>query len=175
MPQTRSRGKMVETKAVEEADGSGEHDTTARIVTHYFPPARQLLGKLDITATDLMADRVTVDGAGLRRLIAEYARGFPFDAAWYGHANPDVEGARLAGDILSLHEHFVRSGYLEGRLPHRLPFDPVWYHGFYKDISVSFEIDNVAGMRRHFETGGFAEGRAGCEAMLADAESWRAT
>lgn len=139
----------------------------------YFPPARLLLKKLGVTPMELLRDKVTVEGAGLRRLIAGFARSFPFDAAWYARANPDVEGARLAGDITSLQEHFALAGYLEGRLPHALQFDPAWYHRFYKDISASFQADDVEGMRNHYEAGGFREGRAGCETQLPDAESWR--
>ena len=74
----------------------------------------------------------------LRALIAEFVASARFDHDWYAEMYPDVEGARLAGDIQSLHEHFKRSGYFEGRLPAELPFDPQFYRRHYRDIGESF-------------------------------------
>ena len=70
---------------------------------------------------------------------------------WYAENNPDAEGARLAGDIKSLREHFLMSGYFEGRLPAELPFDPLWYRKHYLDITQSFPASDPGNMRpEHF-------------------------
>ena len=143
-------------------------------VARYFPPARLLLARLGISAADLLKDRVTVNASGLRRLIAEYAKTIPLDAVMYARANPDVEGAKLAGDIVSLEAHFVSAGYLEGRLPGALPFDPVWYHGHYKDINAMFALSDVQGLYNHFMGAGFVEGRSGCAEFLGEAGEWSA-
>ena len=68
-----------------------------------------------------------------------------FDDQWYSGTYPDVEGARLAGDVKSLREHFISSGYLEGRLPIELPFDPQWYLGLLRRHSQGL---SVGGPRR---------------------------
>jgi len=110
----------------------------------------------------------------LRVLIAELAARAHFDKDWYAETYPDVEGARLAGDVKSLHHHFKTSGYFEGRLPAELPFDPQFYRRHYKDIAESFPASDPEGMRVHFLTSGYFEGRAGTAEMLAEVERWRA-
>ncbi len=163
---------VARTHAELEAAKRGDHGTVGSEQPRYFPPGQQLLDALGIAAADLANDRIRVSGPGLRRLISQYRKTIEFDADWYAKTNPDVEGARLAGDVPSLHAHFVASGYMEGRLPHELPFDPNWYHRHYKDIGLAFSATDIEGMRDHYLTKGYFEGRAGTADALADAESW---
>ena len=95
-----------------------------------------------------------------------------FDDQWYSGTYPDVEGARLAGDVKSRREHFISSGYLEGRVPIELPFDPQWYWGYYADIAKAFPSADPDAMRIHFQTKGYFEGRAGTAEMLLDVNRW---
>lgn len=138
----------------------------------YFPPGKRILDMLGVTEHDLARGKVQVDGSGLRRLISKYAETLKFDADWYAETNPDVESARLAGDIPSLREHFVVTGYLEGRLPHKLPFDPNWYRRHYKDICAQFSATDVNGMQDHYLSSGYFEGRVGTENALPEADFW---
>jgi hypothetical protein len=143
----------------------------------YFPPCSLLLEGLGISATDLTgggAVAVAVTRKFLRELISEFVCRMRMDENWYAETYPDVEGARLAGDIESLREHFVRSGYLEGRLPAALPFDPQWYRRHYRDIADAFPSADPDEMRTHFLTSGYFEGRAGTAEMLAAVERWQA-
>ena len=97
-----------------------------------------------------------------------------FDQDWYAEKYPDVEGARLAGDVQSLLAHFKTAGYFEGRLPAELPFDPQFYRRHYRDIAETFPASDPEGMRAHFLTSGYFEGRAGTAEMLAEVERWQA-
>jgi hypothetical protein len=140
----------------------------------YSPPCALLLDGLGISSSDLEGNgTANVSRAFLRALISELAARMGFDEDWYAEMYPDVEGARLAGDIKSLHEHFKLSGYFEGRLPAELPFDPQWYRRYYKDIADAFPASDAQGMRMHFLKSGYFEGRAGTAEMLADAERFR--
>ena len=138
----------------------------------YFPPAAVLLGGLGITELDLARPHVNVDTRFLRFLIGEIARLHPFDAQFYADANPDVEAARLAGDVSSLHDHFVTQGYFERRQPHDLPFDARYYAAEYDDLAAAFAGASDATLQHHFNQHGWHEGRVGVPAQRPHADRW---
>jgi hypothetical protein len=141
----------------------------------YLPPCKFLLEGLGIALADLQGTGTTsVSREFLRTLIGELVRRPRFDDSWYAENYPDVEGARLAGDIKCLHEHFTTTGYFEDRLPAELPFDPQWYRMYYRDIAEAFPSADPEAARTHFLTGGYFEGRAGTAEMLAEVDRWRA-
>jgi len=158
---TKSKSSPTETDDIKEYEAQ-----------RYFPPGKRILDMLGVTAASLGHGKIEVDGPGLRHLISKYAETLRFDADWYAETNPDVESARLAGDVPSLHKHFIVTGYWEGRLPHKPPFDPNWYRRHYKDIGATFPETDVDGMREHFLSSGHSEGRVGTENALSDADSW---
>jgi hypothetical protein len=141
----------------------------------YLPPCSLLLEGLGVTEADLTGSgTVPVSRKFLRVLISELACRPRVDEHWYAETYPDVEGARLAGDIKSLREHFIVSGYIEGRLPAPLPFDPRFYCKHYRDIADAFPSADADTLRRHFLSSGYFEGRAGTAEMLAGVERWQA-
>ncbi len=123
--------------------------------------AARILGQLGISCTDLAAETVTVNTAGLRDLLAGVARQQPFDADFYSETYPDIEAARLAGVVADLHGHFTQSGFLEGRLPSEPAFDAAWYAHYYPDLASQIAADDTMALRNHFLTAGLAEGRFG--------------
>ena len=135
--------------------------------------ARRLLRLLGIESADLGRETLTVQARGLRLLLQQLGRMQPFDPEFYAETYPDIEAARLSGIVADLHEHFVTSGFIEGRLPSEPPFDPVWYAQYYPDLSQVIAAHDVVGLRNHFITSGLAEGRAGTAATLPAAESWQ--
>jgi hypothetical protein len=130
-------------------------------------PVGRMLRLLGIDASDLGHATVTVQTSGLRDLLIEFARQQPFDPEFYAEAYPDIEAARLAGIVSDLREHFVNSGFLEGRLPSEPPFDPVWYASHYPDLASAIAPEDVAALRHHFMTTGLIEGRFGTAASWA--------
>ncbi|MBV9734809.1 MAG: hypothetical protein JO209_02785 [Acidisphaera sp.] len=140
----------------------------------YLPPIAVILKGLGLAALPAHAETVSVDGAFLRFLIGEILRATPFDRRFYALQYPDVEAARLAGDVPSLHEHFLRQGYFEGRLPHAFPFDARWYHDHYRDLAQVYPPDDIEELRHHFYTKGWQEGRVGISALETAAGRWLA-
>jgi hypothetical protein len=138
----------------------------------YTPPIGLILDGLDTNELEMNKTRVSVTSSFLRFLIGEMARAMPFDPDYYRHANPDVEAARLAGDVATLHEHFVLQGYFERRQPHDLPFDAAYYASNYDDLSRAFDIRDSATLRRHYDGHGWQEGRVGVSWQRTDADRW---
>ena len=167
MSGTRAQQRQQTTKRMDNGDLTENYE--------YLPPCAILLEGLGVSATQLTGNgTITVTRKFLRVLIGALARRMRVDEGWYAETYPDVEGARLAGDIESLRGHFVQSGYFEGRLPAELPFDPQFYRRHYRDIAESFPASDPEGMRAHFLTAGYFEGRAGTAEMLAELEDWQA-
>lgn len=138
----------------------------------YVPPVTVVLRGLGITELDLRREKVTVSTAFLRFIISQLVRRAEFDPAWYAERYPDVEGARLAGQVPSLHEHYCTQGYFEGRLSCDLDFDPDWYCSRYEDVSRVFSPEDTEALRQHFRAQGWREGRAGTPEARKDADRW---
>ncbi len=137
-----------------------------------MPPISLVLRGLGITDLDPRNEKVAVSTRFLRFLISQLVSRGEFDPAWYSEQYPDVEGARLAGQIVSLHEHYCTQGYFEGRSPCDLGFDPAWYLSRYEDVSRAFSPDDAQALRQHFRTQGWREGRAGTPAVRKEADRW---
>jgi hypothetical protein len=138
----------------------------------YLPPLALLLDGLGTTELDLARPVARVNAAFLRFLLQEFARTLPFDPVFYARAYPDVEAARLAGEVPTLHEHFVTQGYFERRQPCGIPFDPREYYSGYKDLATAFDPADIYALRAHFMDRGWQEGRAGVSWQRGEAERW---
>jgi hypothetical protein len=74
--------------------------------------------------------------------------------------------------VTSLREHFIHTGYFEGRRPSPLYVDSAWYVSTYPDIAEALAKGEVASARRHFEERGLQEGRAGSSRQLDEMRRW---
>lgn len=158
--------------SLESAAPQPEQPEQRKGATHYVPPVTVVLRGLGITEFDLQQKTVSVSTPFLRFIISELVRRGAFDPAWYAERYPDVEGARLAGQSPSLHQHYCTQGYFEGRLPCEPPFDPDWYYSRYDDVSRAFSPADPAALRQHFTSQGWWEGRAGTPELRNDADRW---
>ena len=140
--------------------------------TAYMPPIAVVLRGLGLTEPELRQETVTVSTCFLRFIISELVSRGEFDPAWYAARYPDVEGARLAGRVSSLHQHYCTQGYFEGRAPCELPIDPDWYHSQYDDVSQAFSPADFDAMCQHYRTQGWREGRAGTPGLRKHADRW---
>ena len=132
----------------------------------HVTPVGRVLRLLGIESAALDNATVTVEVQGLVFLLRELARHQPFDPEFYAESYPDIEEARMVGKIPDLHEHFIETGFIEGRLPAEPPFDPVWYAHYYPDIAKAIPANDVQALRNHFITAGLIEGRAGTPSSL---------
>jgi len=81
------------------------------------------------------------------------------DEAWYRETYPDVDVAIRAGKLKSSHDHYIRAGYFENRLPRPIKVDERWYLEEYPDVAAAIERGAFASASQHFESDGFREGR----------------
>jgi hypothetical protein len=82
----------------------------------------------------------------------------PVDEAFYLAAYKDVAAAVELGQYRSARDHYVKSGYLENRIPYDLDLDADWYVNVYKDIAAAAANPSFDA-RRHFHFKGYKEGR----------------
>lgn len=134
--------------------------------------ASLLFRLLGITPDQLQHETITVNAKALRRLLQEVALGQMFDPEFYAQTYPDLEVARLEGRLSNLHDHYIQTGFFEGRLPSEPPFDAEWYATYYSDLKGEFGTDRAA-LQNHFRTAGLAEARAGTEDSLPATETWQ--
>ncbi len=95
--------------------------------------------------------RFEITNAGIRELIRTFLNAVWVDEEWYLKSYPDIAAAIAAGHFHSGKEHFVGSGYFEGRWPFDIPVDEDWYTATYTDVPTSGTV--------HFQKFGYWEGR----------------
>jgi len=81
------------------------------------------------------------------------------DEAWYLQRYDDVAKAVVDDPTRSARQHFLHSGYFEGRLPFPMIVDERWYLTNYPDVAENVRRGNVASAQEHFEANGYREGR----------------
>lgn len=138
----------------------------------FVPPVTVMLRGLGITEPELWRRKVTVNASFLRFLISEVVRRGEFDPDWYAERYPDVERARLAEQVRSLHQHYCTQGYFERRVPCELRCNPDWYCSHYEDVAKAFSLADAEALRNHYLTQGSWEGRAGTPEDQAEADRW---
>ncbi len=86
-------------------------------------------------------------------------RGVHVDETWYISEYPDIAEAIAAGEVKSGRQHFIDSGYFEGRLPAPLEIDEAWYLAEYPDVAEGIERGEIQSALQHFIEHGHEEGR----------------
>jgi hypothetical protein len=81
------------------------------------------------------------------------------DEPWYLATNPDVADAVKKGALKSAHDHYIRSGYFENRMPCAIRVDESWYVSTYPDVMAAIKSGRFKNGQQHFERNGFKEGR----------------
>jgi len=146
--------------------------TTDAETASYVPPLPLVLQGLRITPADLKGPTVAVPTAFLRFLITELVRSAPFDEAWYTTTYLDIANRHSAGQIASLHEHYITEGYFDGRLPRQPEFDPDWYYTHNRDLLHFYEPSQIGRLYSHFMSSGMNEGRVATAELWPEAERW---
>jgi hypothetical protein len=125
---------------------------------HYAIPFEQIRKFFEIRTLDgqVCACVPYADFLKVLRLIAATV---PVDQQWYLERYADLREALQAGAIASGTDHFVDSGYMEGRLPADIGVDERWYLQQYPDVADDIANGVVASARDHFINNGYKEGR----------------
>lgn len=82
-----------------------------------------------------------------------------FDEDWYISQYPDIADAVEEGIIPSAHDHYIKSGYYEGRMPYEIKVDEGWYLAQYADIRDAVADGKFTSGQDHFQQAGIREGR----------------
>jgi len=81
------------------------------------------------------------------------------DETWYRARYPDVAEAIDDGLFQSAKQHFIESGYFEGRRPGGVVVSEEWYLNTYPDVAEGVIDCLFASGAEHFELCGYDEGR----------------
>jgi hypothetical protein len=81
------------------------------------------------------------------------------DEEWYLARYPDVKAAIQAGKYKLGYQHFMQSGYREGRVPRDFRVDEAWYLATYPDVAEAIRSGHVKSAYDHFMQNGYGEGR----------------
>jgi len=109
----------------------------------------------------------------LRLLLETALASQPFDEALYLTANPDVAEAIRRGKCASALEHFLVTGYYEGRDTGHPEFDEAWYLQRYPDVLQAVRRGESKTGLEHFKGPGEREWRSPNKAAEADIARWR--
>jgi hypothetical protein len=105
----------------------------------------------------------------LRLLVAE----MPFDEAEYLKRNPDIAEALMQGKIADAHQHFITSGYFEGRVGGAPAVDAAWYQQRNADVASEVAAGGVASAADHYIQSGAREWRSPSAAEEALVAEWK--
>lgn len=83
----------------------------------------------------------------------------PVDEIWYRNEYPDVAQAIKKGVVRTAKQHFVESGYFEGRFPSEPQVDEKWYLSEHKDVAEAVREGKMESATQHFVSSGYLEGR----------------
>jgi hypothetical protein len=111
--------------------------------------------------------------AALRMVLETALAGQPFDEAKYLAANPDVARAIKHGKCRSAHEHYLLTGYYEGRDTGHPEFDEAWYLQRYPDVKQAVSRGESKSGLEHYKGPGVREWRSPNKAAEPDIARWR--
>ncbi|WP_134682446.1 hypothetical protein [Paracoccus ravus] len=124
----------------------------------YVPPFASLNHDF-VFGSDDGAPWVKIGYNQFEALLRKILAAVEFDEEWYRKQYPDVDEAVREGLVKSGREHFINSGYFEGRLPGEVEVDEEWYFETYPDIAEAVTSGEIASAQQHFLAFGYAEGR----------------
>jgi hypothetical protein len=132
--------------------------TRSKVPMAYLPPFNLLKQKLDfkVESGEL---QVSVSYDRFSEFLQLLLRAVSVDEQWYMDTYPDIRQAFDAGEIASAKEHFVTSGYFEGRIPFKMLVEEDWYLRTYPDIGQAIASGAVNSAEDHFRKSGYEEGR----------------
>ena len=97
--------------------------------------------------------------ADFRSLIRGLLGTVDVDEELYLNQYPDVTEEIRKGTIKSPKDHFLSSGYFEGRLPFPIPVDEAWYLEQNPGVAKAIARGTLKSAQQHFNDSGYREGR----------------
>jgi hypothetical protein len=122
------------------------------------PPFNFIKQRLSIVAVGGVP-KVSNSYEEVLEIVSLILRGIEIDEEWYLTQYPHLAGALEDGLIKSARNHFIHSGYFEGRLPRAPDFDEQWYLAEYPDVADGITKGEIESARQHYLEHGYQEGR----------------
>lgn len=139
----------------------------------YVPHIDLLLQALRVNRDRLSSkSKIAIDAKLLKMLLQTMVANAPFSEPFYKESYPDLAAAQSAGQIPDLRQHFVETGFFEGRFGSPPPVDEGYYTSTYKDVGQAVLKGDVVSGTEHYLRSGAAEGRVPNEAIRAELEAW---
>ena len=139
----------------------------------YIPHIDLLLGAMRIQRERLDGkSKVAIDARLLRSLIQAAVERQPFSEAFYRATYPDIAAAHKSGSVADLREHYVTTGFFEGRVGAPPHLDEAFYVTTYPDVARALEAGDVTSATEHYVRSGAAEGRVPSAAAKAEIDTW---
>jgi hypothetical protein len=141
----------------------------------YLPHIDLLLRALRINRERLGSRaKIAIDARLLRGLIQAIVARDAFSEEFYLATYPDVAEAHAAGTIPDPHQHYVETGYFEGRMGSPPPLDEGFYTRLYRDVAQAVAKGDVKSGLEHYLRQGAAEGRIPCQQGQPEVNHWMA-
>ena len=139
----------------------------------YVPHVDLLLQALRVNRERLNSrSKIAIDARLLKALLQAIVVRTPFSEEFYKQTYPDLAEAHAAGSIADLHQHYVESGYFEGRFGAPPVVDEAFYTSHYKDVGQAVLRGDVVSGTEHYLRSGAAEGRLPTEEARDELDAW---
>jgi hypothetical protein len=139
----------------------------------YVPHVDLLLQALRVNRERLNSrSKIAIDARLLKALLTAIVARGPFSEAFYKQTYPDIAEAHASGAIPDLHQHFIESGYFEGRFGAPPEVDEAFYTSTYKDVGQAVLRGDIASGTEHYLRSGAAEGRLPREEAREELDAW---
>jgi len=102
---------------------------------------------------------IQVREAKLHDLLRSILPSVEVDEVWYRRRYGDVDEAIRLGHVATARDHYVSTGYFEGRFPRPFVVDERWYVTTYPDVAMAIGTGKLKKAQDHFEAEGYKEGR----------------
>ncbi len=96
-----------------------------------------------------------------------------FNEAGYLTENPDVANALRSKKIASGKQHYVSTGFFEGRRGALPAVDEAWYRKVNEDVAAAIRAGKLSSGGEHFKLIGAEEFRAPSKEYLSDCFTWK--
>jgi hypothetical protein len=122
------------------------------------PPFQYVKQRLSILAVGGVL-KVNNSYDELLEIISTLLRGVTVDEAWYLSQYSHLAEVVKTGEVKSARNHFIHSGYFEGRLPCAPELDEAWYLSEYPDVAEGIARGEIQSALQHYLEHGYEEGR----------------
>jgi len=112
-----------------------------------------------VPSAKIEGQKVTLSLSDFHELVLPQISALKVDEVFYKARYPDVALAIIKGEIKSAREHFLASGFLEGRFPCKPDLDEAWYLQTYPDVAEGIRRGAHKSALDHYIGAGHYEGR----------------